>query len=309
MQISDIIGDIVSSYNETGTTRYFDNSPLPQLSAVTEMIDELKGIIYPGYRNLEALHSANIEVYVGAAVEHLAEKLTDIIERAFTHSEFFNDLPPAERRQEIKSLAEETTQTFLCRISGIRRMLAKDVEAAYAGDPACKSLDEAVLCYPGLEAVTVHRLAHALHLLHVPMIPRMMSEYAHSKTGIDIHPGASIGEYFFIDHGTGVVVGETAFIGNWVKLYQGVTLGAVSFPKDEAGELIRSTKRHPTLEDNVVVYANATILGGKTVIGKGSVVGSSVWLTHSLPAGTTIMIEKPNLKVRNAQTGEYDWII
>jgi serine O-acetyltransferase len=203
----------------------------------------------------------------------------------------------------IEQTAHQKTLTFLRQIPDIRKMLAKDVEAAYAGDPVCTSLDEVIFCYPGLEAITIYRLAHALYELQIPLIPRMMTEWAHSKTGIDIHPGAVIGEYFFIDHGTGIVIGGTAILGNWVKLYQGVTLGAVSFPKDETGELVRNTKRHPTIEDNVVIYANATILGGNTVIGKDSVIGSSVWLTYSVPPGTTVMIEKPSLRIRNAHSG------
>jgi serine O-acetyltransferase len=183
-------------------------------------------------------------------------------------------------------------------------VLAKDVQASYDGDPACKSLDEVIFCYPGLEAVTVHRLAHILYKLEVPFIPRMMSEWAHTRTGIDIHPGATIGEYFFIDHGTGVVIGETCEIGDHVKLYQGVTLGALSFATDNDGNLVRGHKRHPTLEDRVVVYANATILGGRTVVGQDSVVGSSVWLTRSVDAGTTVILEKPKLRMRADEVDE-----
>jgi serine O-acetyltransferase len=172
------------------------------------------------------------------------------------------------------------------------------VQAAYDGDPACKNLDEVIFCYPGLEAVTVYRLAHELHLLGVPFIPRMMTEWAHKETGIDIHPGAHIGHHFFIDHGTGVVIGETCEIGQRVKLYQGVTLGALSFPTDADGNVIRNMKRHPTIEDRVVIYANATILGGKTVIGHDSVIGSSVWLTHSVAPHTTVTVEDPDLRMR-----------
>jgi serine O-acetyltransferase len=186
----------------------------------------------------------------------------------------------------------------LARIPEIREKLEKDVEAAMKGDPACKSTAEVVFCYPGFEAITTHRIARALWELEVPLLPRIMSEVAHSRTGVDIHPGAKIGEYFFIDHGTGVVVGETCEIGDWVKIYQGVTLGALSFPRDENGELVRGTKRHPTLEDGVVVYANATILGGDVVIGRDSVIGSNVWLTKSLAPRSTIVIEKPRLVVR-----------
>jgi serine O-acetyltransferase len=180
----------------------------------------------------------------------------------------------------------------------LRKTLAMDVQAAHDGDPAVKPLDEILFCYPGLEAVTVYRVAHLLHQLNVPLIPRMMTEWAHSKTGIDIHPGATIGDHFFIDHGTGVVIGETCEIGNHVKLYQGVTLGALSFAIDGEGNLVRGQKRHPTLEDRVVIYANATVLGGATVIGHHSVIGSSVWLTRSLEPHTTVVLEKPKLKIR-----------
>jgi serine O-acetyltransferase len=181
-------------------------------------------------------------------------------------------------------------------------VLEQDVEAAYVGDPAAKSHHEIIFCYPGLEAITVYRIAHELVLLGVPLIPRMMTEHAHSKTGIDIHPGARIGPHFFIDHGTGVVIGETCDIGRHVKLYQGVTLGALSFPRDAAGNIIRGMKRHPTLEDEVVVYANATILGGDTTIGHHAVIGSNVWLTHSVEPHTVVSLEKPSLRMKGPQT-------
>ena len=174
----------------------------------------------------------------------------------------------------------------------------QDVAAAFVGDPAAKGYHEIVFCYPGLEAVTVYRIAHELLLLDVPLIPRLMTEYAHSKTGIDIHPGARIGPSFFIDHGTGVVIGETCDIGRHVKLYQGVTLGALSFPRDASGNIIRGMKRHPTLEDDVVIYANATILGGDTVIGHHAVIGSNVWLTASVEPYTVVSLEKPQLRMR-----------
>src|SRR5438552_5804750 len=197
-------------------------------------------------------------------------------------------------------MAQQKAVDFLRRLPDVRYLLEKDVESSFLGDPAAKSHHEIVFCYPGLEAVTVYRVAHELFLQGVPLIPRMMTEWAHSKTGIDIHPGARIGPGFFIDHGTGVVIGETCDIGTNVKLYQGVTLGALSFPRDADGQIIRGKKRHPTLEDEVVVYANATILGGDTVIGKGSVIGSNVWLTNSVPPSTQVVIEKPSLRVRGA---------
>jgi serine O-acetyltransferase len=183
--------------------------------------------------------------------------------------------------------------------------LELDVQAAFEGDPAAKSQHEIIFCYPGLEAVSVYRIAHELLLLGVPLIPRMMTERAHTKTGIDIHPGARIKPGFFIDHGTGVVIGETCDIGSNVKLYQGVTLGALSFPRDAAGNVIRGMKRHPTLEDDVVVYANATILGGDTVIGTNAVIGSNVWLTHSVPAGTVVSLEKPSLRIRGPAAQDF----
>jgi serine O-acetyltransferase len=188
--------------------------------------------------------------------------------------------------------------TLLKKLKGLRKTLAEDVRAAYQGDPAAKSFDEIIFSYPSILAISIYRVAHELHAQEVPLIPRMMTEYAHSVTGIDINPGAVIGRHFFIDHGTGVVIGETGIIGDHVRIYQGVTLGALSLPMEEKGDLLRKTKRHPTIEDHVTIYAGATILGGETVIGAGSVVGGNVWLTHSVPPGTTVMIEAPKLKYK-----------
>jgi serine O-acetyltransferase len=187
---------------------------------------------------------------------------------------------------------------FLRRLPVVRALLASDVQAAFDGDPAATSLDEIIFCYPGLEAITVQRLAHELYDLKVPVIPRMMTEWAHSRTGIDIHPGARIGPSFFIDHGTGVVIGETCDIAEHVTLYQGVTLGALSFPRDAAGNIIRGRKRHPTIEHHVVIYANATVLGGDTVVGAGSAIGASVSLNRSVPPNTIVTVEKPSLRFR-----------
>ena len=300
--LPNITEQIVASYQEGGATHHLDHCPLPRYSVVVEVLEDLKEILYPGYRNRDSLHSSNVIYHVGGIVDRLYDRLAVLCERAICYGQGSNDVCTPEKRSVIEQTAHQKTLAFLRQIPDIRKMLAKDVEAAYAGDPVCTSLDEVIFCYPGLEAITIYRLAHALYELQIPLIPRMMTEWAHSKTGIDIHPGAVIGEYFFIDHGTGIVIGGTAILGNWVKLYQGVTLGAVSFPKDETGELVRNTKRHPTIEDNVVIYANATILGGSTVIGKDSVIGSSVWLTYSVPPGTTVMIEKPSLRIRNAHS-------
>ena len=193
------------------------------------------------------------------------------------------------------------TISFLETIPDLRAVLATDVQAAFDGDPAVKNVDEVIFCYPGLEAITIYRIAHALYRLDVPFVPRMLTEWAHSRTGIDIHPGARIGHHFFIDHGTGVVIGQTCEIGNHVKIYQGVTLGALSFQTDDEGDLLRGdgVKRHPTIEDRVVIYANATVLGGRTVVGHHCIVGSSVWLTRSVEPQTTVVLEKPKLRMRS----------
>lgn len=297
--LPNIIEKIVATYKQGGTTHHLDHCPLPNYPHIVEIIEDLKEILYPGYRNMDCLHSSNITYYIGAIIDRLHDRLVVLCERALCHGQASTESCTPEKRAVIENTARQKVSAFLQRIPDIRQILAKDVEAAYVGDPACTSLDEAIICYPGLEAITIYRLAHTLYKLQIPLIPRMMTEWAHSKTGIDIHPGSTIGEYFFIDHGTGIVIGGTAIIGNWVKLYQGVTLGALSFPKDETGELVRNTKRHPTIEDNVVIYANATILGGDTIIGKDAVIGSSVWLTSSVQSGMKVTIEKPSLKIHN----------
>lgn len=197
--------------------------------------------------------------------------------------------------------AEEITRSFFAALPTICKNIAEDIAAAYTGDPAAKSYGEVLVAYPSVQALAMHRLAHVLYRLGVPVIPRIMAEHSHSQTGIDIHPGAQIGHSFFIDHGTGVVIGETTEIGNRVKLYQGVTLGALSFPRDSSGEMVRGKKRHPTIEDDVTIYAEATILGGDTVIGKGSVIGGNVWLTESVPAGSKVMSGHTDYAVRSKE--------
>ena len=194
----------------------------------------------------------------------------------------------SEQEQEAEREAGEICDAYIGRLPGIKEMLLKDVEALYEGDPAANSREEVMICYPGFYAISIYRLAHELELLKTPLIPRIMTEFAHEKTGIDIHPGATVGEYFFIDHGTGIVVGETTTIGDHVKLYQGVTLGARSFELDENGNPVKKIKRHPDIGSHVVIYANATILGGDTVIGDGCIIGGNTWLTHSVPAGTIV---------------------
>jgi serine O-acetyltransferase len=300
--LPDLTDEIVETYTSVATINQLGHCPLPRYEDVISALDDLKDILYPGYRRREGLHIGNVTYHVGNMIDGLHDKLTVQIARALQHeARVERGIDPCDDREDHQARGQELAITFLQRIPALRRLLATDVRAAYDGDPACKNLDEVILCYPGLEAVTVYRLAHELHLLAVPFIPRMMTEWAHKQTGIDLHPGASIGPHFFIDHGTGVVVGETCEIGSYVKLYQGVTLGALSFPTDADGKLIRHMKRHPTIEDRVVIYANATILGGKTVIGHDSVIGSSVWLTRSVEPNTTVTMETPRLRIRGAQ--------
>lgn len=291
---------LVQTYKDVGTINHLGHCPLPKHEEIVAAIEDLKEIIYPGYRRRERLHDGNVTYHVGDLVDRLHDRLTTQIARALQHEDrVTQDAEPCDEPGDHEAKGQAITLQFLDRIPCLREMLAKDVEAAYVGDPACKNHDEVIFCYPGLEAVTVYRLAHELYQLEVPFIPRMMTEWAHKETGIDIHPGATIGEYFFIDHGTGVVIGETCHIGDHVKLYQGVTLGALSFPTDADGNIIRNVKRHPTIEDRVVIYASATVLGGKTVIGHDAVIGSSVWLTKSVAPRTTVTIEAPKLRLRS----------
>jgi len=280
---------IVKTYTEVGTVHHLGHCPLPNYEAVISTTEDLKEILYPGYRRRDRLHLSNVAYHVGDLIDRLHDRMTTQIARACCHGAGKNVSCDPQQKHDFEALGQAKAVAFLEQLPDLRRVLALDVQAAYDGDPACKSLDEVIFCYPGLEAVTIYRLAHALHQLDVPLIPRMMTEWAHSKTGIDIHPGAEIGNHFFIDHGTGVVIGETCEIGEWVKLYQGVTLGALSFPTDAEGKLVRGKKRHPTIEDHVVIYANATLLGGDTVVGHHSVIGSSAWITHSVPPHTTVV--------------------
>lgn len=302
-QLPLLTDEIVGTYSKVAKINHLGNCPLPQYDAVIGMLDDLKEIIYPGYRRREGLHMGNVTYHTGDLVDGLHDKLMVQIGRALQHETRVQQQvdPCGYADEDFEAKGQEVAIQFLKKLPALRSLLATDVQAAYDGDPACQSLDEVIFCYPGLDAVTVFRLAHELWLLGVPFIPRMMTEWAHRQTGIDIHPGATIGDHFFIDHGTGVVVGETCDIGSYVKIYQGVTLGALSFPTDVEGNLIRGKKRHPTIEDRVVIYANATILGGETVIGHDAVIGSSVWLTGSVAPYGTVIMEKPNLRIRGPQ--------
>src|SRR5918912_2770256 len=271
---------------------HLDRRPLPSRDEAVRVLEALQELLFPGYTGAQGLTGASLRLHVESRAAWLYETLTEQISRAINHGQRLDDDCPVTERQ-----ATECAEEFLSQLPRVREVLASDVKAAYEGDPAAVCYDEIIFSYPGLHAITTYRLAHELHVLGVPLIPRIMTEHAHHRTGIDIHPGTEIGSSFFIDHGTGVVVGGTAVIGNNVKLYQGVTLGAFSFDKDADGQLIRHTKRHPTIEDDVIIYAGATILGGDTCIGRGSIIGGNVWLTHSVPPGTHVRQEAPNLRI------------
>jgi serine O-acetyltransferase len=293
---------IVATYEECGAIHHLGHSPLPSYREVVDLLTDLREVLFPGYGRRQNLHMGNVAYHVGDLIDSLHDRLVQQVGRAFRH-----DCAARDFGTDFEARAHGIVLRFLETIPEMRHSLAEDVQAAFGGDPAAKSLDEIVFCYPGVGAVSIYRLAHELHRLGVPLIPRMMTEYAHSKTGIDIHPGATIGRRFFIDHGTGVVVGETTEIGDDVKIYQGVTLGALSFPRDETtGQIVRGAKRHPTIEDGVVIYANATILGGETRIGHHAVIGSSAWITRSIEPYTTVTIENPRLRYRGGQNGPAD---
>jgi serine O-acetyltransferase len=256
---------------------------LPSRRAVIELVEDLRAVLFPGYFGTSDLHDESLHYFVGATLARALRSLEEQICRGLA----FTDRHELQTCRHCCDTAAAVTKAFLATLPSIRRLCASDVEAAYEGDPALKSRDEAIFAYPGIFAVTNQRIAHALHEQGIPLIPRIITEHAHTVTGIDIHPGARIGERFFIDHGTGVVIGETAVIGKNVRLYQGVTLGAKSFPLDEDGKPIKGIDRHPIVEDDVVVYAGATILG-RIVIGKGSSIGGNVWLTSSVPPGSRV---------------------
>jgi serine O-acetyltransferase len=296
-----LVAGLVDSYRRPEQHLNHLGCWLPKIETVQDIISLLKDVLFPGFR-WEGATRDNVQYRIGAALDQLYHSLSDQIERALKHPVMGQ---PCDREQPLPSkTAQEITNDFLEQLPQIREVLETDVTAAFLGDPACRSKDEVIFCYPGFEAVTIHRLSHVLYQLQVPFIPRMFSELAHRRTGIDIHPGAQIGHHFFIDHGTGVVIGETCVIGDHCKIYQGVTLGALSFPTDEQGNLVRYQKRHPTLEDHVVIYANATVLGGQTVIGRKAVIGSSVWITSSVAPECSVVVEKPRLRIRAKETSQ-----
>ena len=277
------IEDLAVRLSPCSGCRGGEQGEMPDASCTIEVLRAILAVLFPGCHGGGRLCGEQLkqELY------GLAERLSEQCRRAYRHvdASLSSDAGAEKGRAAAAALFNGLPE--------IRRMLSMDIQAAYEGDPAARSRLEVVMSYPGLTAIAVHRIAHALYAFGVPLIPRVMSEWAHSRTGIDIHPGATIGEGFFIDHGTGVVIGETCVIGRNVKIYQGVTLGALSFQKEDDGTLVKGVKRHPNVEDNVVIYAGATILGGGTVIGRDSVIGGNVWLIHSVPPCTTVYNQTP----------------
>ncbi len=292
-EIPSIVNRLVLTCERDDCFDHVTPEPVPSKDAIVDLIERARRILYPGYFIRLRLDEVNLGYYLGQEVTGFFEALAAQVTLSLRHECLRHGHPciQCEERGQREGIR------FLEAMPELRTMLATDVRASYEGDPAAKSYDEIIFSYPGLFAITVYRMAHQLHEQDIPLIPRIMSEHAHNLTGIDIHPGAHIGHSFFIDHGTGVVIGETSRIGDRVRIYQGVTVGALSVPA-EAVEALRHQKRHPTVEDDVVIYANATILGGDTVIGARSVIGGNVWLTHSVPPDTEVFLKKPELVMK-----------
>lgn len=295
-RLTESIKALVSSYEDYGLINHFNGPNLPSRESIEGILSDLDAILFPGFRESELPDQESLQLTTAERVYRTARKLSNEIEKSLSFScrtsKFSCD------GIGCRTMAELIVEDFFIKLPEIRRTLSLDVAAAYRGDPAAKSIEEVIVAYPGLQAIAVHRVAHYFWIREVPLIPRMMSEILHGRTGIDIHPGATIGESFFIDHGTGVVIGETTVIGKNVKIYQGVTLGALSVKKEEA-----DTKRHPTIEDEVTIYSGATILGGKTVIGRGSVIGGNVWITESVPPDTLVYV-KTGEHIMRTKSGE-----
>ena len=264
---------------------------LPNRSVIIDIVRDLKSIVFPGYFSTDTSATLFPEYYVGHRLNDIYDRLKNQIEIALLYH--------GEEPEEAATHADRTTCGFFEQLPEIQRLLLTDVQAGFDGDPAAKSKEEIIFSYPGLFAIYVYRLAHVLYKEEIPFIPRVMSEYAHGRTGIDINPGATIGEYFFIDHGTGVVVGETTEIGNNVKLYQGVTLGALS---TRMGQQLANVKRHPTIRDNVTIYSNSTVLGGETVVGENTIIGGNTFITESIPANTKVSAKSPELVIKKPKS-------
>ena len=291
-QLEDRVGPILASYARQGELAHLEGGSLPSREVIWGVVEDLLRVLFPGYLETSDLVAAELAARTMTRVRSIAGRLRTEIERGLRFQS--GRAVSAADCEDCGPRAEAATLKLLAEVPDIRAVLGTDIEAAYDGDPAAQSFQEIILAYPGLQATAVYRLAHVLHAEGVPIVPRVMSEYAHSRTGIDIHPGARIGRRFFIDHGTGVVIGETCEIGDEVTIYQGVTLGALNFPRDTEGRVIKGRKRHPDIESGVIIYSGATILG-PVRIGAGSVVGGNVWLTRSVPPKTRIVASTPQL--------------
>ncbi len=295
-----LVNDLLDSYHEVGGINRIDSANLPSKRAINGVCEKLLRLLFPGYHDEEPIPADELEMITGERIAHLVETLEVEVAKTLR----LREDETGEHHHGLDRQARDLVCEFLGQLPTIRQLLQSDVEAAYEGDPAAKNFDEIILAYPCIEAIAIQRCAHCLYGLDVPLIPRIMTEYAHNLTGIDIHPGARIGSHFFIDHGTGVVIGETCVIGNHVKLYHGVTLGARNFPKDANGRIVKGNKRHPNVEDQVVIYPHATILGGRTTIGARSTIGANVFLRESVPPDSFVTNVGETLSLFNKLTGE-----
>jgi len=292
-KLEKLVDEITETYKGDSGINFIDAANLPVRGQIIEVLGWLFEVLFPGHTGNKAVTKSNVRFIVGDLLSQIYVALVEQVNRAYQYQCRINNC----RHCDCGSMAEKVAEELLAELPRIRERLKGDVHAAYEGDPAAKSYEEIVMSYPCITAIATYRIAHELWTRQVPLIPRIMSECAHARTGIDIHPGAKIGSHFFIDHGTGVVIGETAVIGNNVKIYQGTTLGALSFRRDERGRIIKGGKRHPTIEDGVTIYAEATILGDVT-IGKGAVIGGNTWIKESVPPGVTVSSPSPELVYR-----------
>ncbi len=284
---------IIDSYQKFPATQYIGSSNLPNRDVIINLLQSIREVLFPGFFGRQNLTTTELPLHVHSILSTIRDTMFDQVRRAIRHQ---HQRTSKTECLDCDTTAAAITDEFLGAMPKLRKVLATDAQAAFDGDPAAGSVDEIVFSYPGYLAITVYRIAHELHTLGVPLIPRIMTEYAHGATGVDIHPGATIGDYFFIDHGTGVVIGETTIIGTNVKIYQGVTLGALS---TRGGQMLRGNKRHPTIEDDVMIYPNASILGGETVIGRGATINGNVFVTQSVPPNTRVSVKHPELQYRN----------
>lgn len=292
--INKTVKDILQNYSEHELLSYKGNRPMPDRDSIIDIIDDVKNVMFPGYFRSENVAGDFAEYYTGQQIAHIYNNLKKQIAKAFSYRNTDNL-----SQDEIAERAETISNHFISELPEVQRVLMTDVQAGFDGDPAAQSKEDIIYSYPGLFAIFVYRIAHVLYCENVPFIPRMMTEYAHGLTGIDINSGATIGEYFFIDHGTGIVIGETCIIGNNVKLYQGVTLGALS---TRSGQQLAGVKRHPTIENNVTIYSGASILGGETIIGEESIIGGNCFVTASVPPRTKVTLKEPELIFKGPKT-------